>query len=457
MKRALACMMCVAVLAGTASALSVGPGMYVYTSVGYKSGSNWQGAYLYRATINSHWDNTTTAVNFDTINPSGILSDATAYGKTLDRIEVWDPRAKGGQGNLALGIPTVTMTSITGEYAPYDVVKIDASNSANNKTFSVANGNLLVMPKKGAYTAGSTAKMTQFVRTKANWGGVANNNVGIAAASVGSGGDSFFNYRYDTNINGRCDNVSTEYTQSSFAMSSTQTDMEYGPDDAVYWSRSYGGGIPDANGLYASIYRYTNTGGTIAATTFATVGKAGNPMGKNNTGNGGLGTAVGGTANRPIVYVAALDNVLVGGVPSYTMSIFALVDGDADGQALWTDPNDKIVQLWRSGDAVLGKGITQSYVYDIEYYKDDNNVQWLLFSGGSANSQSLLSLYALQLVDNGLVATGGKLIGAGLAGAWFEIDANPVAGTSVPEPAALALLGTGALGLLGHIRRRRMT
>jgi hypothetical protein len=36
----------------------------------------------------------------------------------------------------------------------------------------------------------------------------------------------------------------------------------------------------------------------------------------------------------------------------------------------------------------------------------------------------------------------------------FELDMNPVA--AIPEPATLLLFGTGALGALGWLRRRRM-
>ncbi len=456
MKKTLVCALVLALVAGTASALSVGPGGYIYSSVGYKSGSYWAGSYLYRTTVNGNWDNTTKAVNFDTIAPATMLARQTPSPTTpsgLDKVEVWDPRAQGGQGDLALVAPVLPRSGSlgTGQYCPWDVAKIDADTPANNTSFSVAAGNVLMVgSKNGSNSIGETSMGRQAVRTPANWSGKTTNDVGIVFFS---GNTKQASYRYDANKNGTADNISSEFTQSYLVMptlpgtanQTVESDMEMGKDGALYLCTSYGS--PGA-GTVEAILRYTMSADCLTATRFMTAGGSGNPIGRPYNGYAS-GIAVGGTANQAIVYAVCQDNVN----STYTTSIFALVDGNNDGAVDYTNSADKVVKIWKSGDLSL----TQSAIYDIEYYKDDNNTQWLLFSGGNADSRGMYSLYAMQLGDNGLSASGARLVGANLAGQYFELDANPGMSASVPEPASMLLLGTGALAVAGYVRRRRMS
>jgi hypothetical protein len=431
MKRALACAMIVGLFASTASALSAGPGAIIYSSIGTSASSRWTGVQLYRTTVDTAWAATQVGYNFDCI--TFVARAGTLYGGTPNRVEVWDPRITGGQGDLALVATVTTYNSTSDEHNPYDVVRVDADTPANNKTWTTGlTGNILMLRCGGPWAGGSgtTEVATTALRTSANWGGKTTNGIGIAL----NGGS--LSYRYDANGNGWCDNNVTaplEYVMTTTAYGSYPSDQEFGIDGAVYV------GYSSSSGGTGGIQRYTNTGSAFTATTFATVGGAGNPMGTTTDASSNLGVAVGGTSNRAIVYAAANDDC-------GAMSIFALVDGNGDGQALWSDSNDKVIRLWKSGQL----GVSQGTVWDLEYLKDGNNQQWLLFSGGSALN-GLYSLYAMQLGDNGLVAVNGMKIADGAAGRFFEVDADPV-----PEPATLLLVGTGAISLLGAIRRKRM-
>jgi hypothetical protein len=92
---------------------------------------------------------------------------------------------------------------------------------------------------------------------------------------------------------------------------------------------------------------------------------------------------------------------------------------------------------------------------DIEFVAGPAGHNFLLFKQSYGTGACVL-----ELADNGLAAVkDGVIIASGMRSdsyflAGFEVDANPMA--AIPEPATMMLLGTGALGALGWLRRRRM-
>lgn len=434
MKRALGCAIVVALLAGTASALSVGPGGYIYTSVGTKPGSYWTGASLFRTTVDGSWASTETGKNFDNLTMVAYPS-TTWDGTALNKAEVWDPRVLHGNGDLAIvAAATVRSTSVSAEGYPWDIVRVDADCSANNKSFSTSAGNILMVGGANRYAPG-TGKPTQFVRTATDWG-LANHGVGV----VYRGSDSGCCYHFDKNGNGYIDNSSISPAEYGTAVTAGDTDMEFGPDGHTYWSTGKSFGTAKVSRLTVS------STGALTNSTFFTSGGAGNVVAQAESE--GTWLAVGGTVSRQITYITGQDC-------TSTTGIFALIDGDGDGVVTPGNAADCITEVWKSG----GYGLTMSYgwVDDIEYYKDGNGAQWLVFTGGQATAATngLCNLYVLQLADNGLISMGGKLIASNGAGTYFELDMNPAA--AVPEPGSLVLLGTAALGVTGYIRRRKLS
>ncbi len=228
------------------------------------------------------------------------------------------------------------------------------------------------------------------------------------------------------------------------------------------YSNSY---YDDPPGLNLGVTK--NLGGGNYRTSFwytKPSGDSGNPI-----GSGGISADcvnIKGIGLCTAVYAATTADATAGIARGITM----FVDKDRDDCALSAGEQVNIVNLsgtlpvwWRSDERF----------YDIEVVKGGDGTRFLLLVGNTYDGPDR-TLTALKLADNGEFSgnwvSDAKLI-CQSTDAWdgvvssvphfsssvfannFEFDATVAA---VPEPATLLLLGSGALGAAGFLRRRRM-
>ena len=163
-------------------------------------------------------------------------------------------------------------------------------------------------------------------------------------------------------------------------------------------------------------------------------------------------------------------------------------DGDGTPDLYWVDSDD---QIWRMADLsgndyfdnsdidlmrVIYNDDTLDEAWnnvgggDVELIRDPATGKWtlLVLDGGSSWSGIDGKIFAVELADNGDYAgtsDGVVVIATGIETGYrtdparlgysyedIEFDAD-----LIPEPGTLLLIGTGLLGLVGYIRRRRMT
>jgi len=127
---------------------------------------------------------------------------------------------------------------------------------------------------------------------------------------------------------------------------------------------------------------------------------------------------------------------------------------DLSGSGAIDDNEADLFKIWYQG-ATLGPNSAR---YELELVRDPASGDWTLLVLGCDDGD----LMALEVEDNGDFATGGfhTIIDGSLVATDYELyglefDPDPAA-PEIPEPGTLMLLGTGVLGALGWVRRRRM-
>lgn len=420
MKRLAMVFALLALFATSASAISSGQGGYVYWSK-YDSGAS---AYsLYRMEILADWTVSATPAIFDCVTHLGSGPGDFNIAKR-NNLEVLDPRDQGGTGSLLLVANTNNTPADDGWGQPRDIVKEVPSTQAKS----------ILCDGKVYYPGWTTVDMGKVVAAPANWMSPSN-SISLAGVTTVA-----YNVHvlYDTDGSGAIEAVSSEGTKLD--LFANPIDVEMGGDGHLYVFA----------GNYNSdkrIERVSSAG--VSSTLFTIVKDSGDPSNpvKEAAEYGRAGACIAvGAGSDPIVYLMAND-------AAANTAIFALRDGSGDGVVDYANVLDTVEKVWASGD--FGLTVNSGYGQDVEFYRNpDTGKQFLLFNS-YYTSQGMM---VVELADNGLMAVAGAMIatGAGLPegyGSGFELDMNPAA--AVPEPATLLLLGTGALGALGWMRRRR--
>ncbi len=276
-------------------------------------------------------------------------------------------------------------------------------------------------------------------------------------------------YLFDADGNGRIDNDSTA-SAGPEAIYMSGGDFggkpSWGPDNALYRT----GGVPSGVGLNRQ-YIDPTTGTASAVKSYANLTslQAAYPWIRDDQELGGavypyiLGMTLGPSHTEgvaaPIVYLGTMTTTLDEANPeisSTKISILAVQDMDGDNEILAGGP-DVVSLVWRSSQW----GVSMSWDY---YHNEDASMNDIRYD---PVSQSIVMTnawgeFAVISLDNttGLNAIGGIQFGgiqSGYLGGGHTLALDPTPFVSeIPEPATLLLVGTGALGVFGYIRRRRM-
>ena len=433
MKRFMAAMGIVMFLATQAPAIDSGPGGTIYFSEGENSGriNKFQ---IKRLTLNADWTLAGSEVNVDNVLVNNTYTTWSGWQRR-NSLEILDPTHLGGTGQLIQPAQVDNSPGNSQNYeVPWDILKINPSDWSHTKLCN------------GVYVDSSrnTRYLLKAVAAPENWAGTSN---GISLATVRGIWSADAMALYDAGGNGIADDSASEI-KALGAQTPAAHDAEMGGDGAFYYS------AVNTSYLGSVLRTWVDAGGAPHKTTYYTIGGATNPV---SLGATLTGLAVGPGASNPIVYLMSRDN---DGAGNRYISIFALKDGDGDNVVNFNNPNDIVSKVWRRGDF----GITpqsSSLEYggaDIEFYRNPGTGDMFLLANNWYNDW-----WVVQLADNGLSAVDGKVIKMGGDNAiWgpsnyggFELDFNYIEGT-IPEPATLLLFGTGALGVMGWMRRRRM-
>jgi len=430
-------------LAGTAQAISQGPGGRLYLAGMTTSGptttklysivldQNWNivgggggggAGQIYHGTITDTWAGYSQQKETAGCSPELETYAGSGYGKI-----VMGAYYNNSPGSTT-GQQTLDVLRITPDGTPGLSIQSLGDGRARAGDDCHTDGGLWAVPDpKGLYTGGA----------------------GRYSIQVNDGGTGTWDYNHqlvvrDTNGDGDVTDDPNDY----LAVLHSEAGL-YGQkkDQEIYGERMYTKQYGSGN----TVYYYKNTGGTITRTQFGPtlswmtyeVGLAAGEV-KDQAGKSHQATWT-------VDYVGDSDPWIV-----------LLADWDDDGDALDAGEYHPIYGV--SDANVSPYDDPNYYTGDLELVKNADGKLFLLVSRNDSPTGGLI--YVLELDDNGDYSLGFSGIHAIMATAdgyvfpndWgeSEIEFDSNLNVPIPEPTTMLLVGTGVLGVLGYIRRRRM-
>ena len=457
---------------GVARAITQGPGGRVYMA-GRTTDGDTQYISLYSIAVDANWD----LVGGVQVYHGRLVDNVTGYSQGKIRVGC-SPEVEtfggDGYGTLVMGAfnnnsPASTMTEET-----MDVLRI-APSAGGMIAQNIGDGRA----GSAAFTGNTESAIGAFVDPEGLYtGGAGNYSIHHTSKTSGNNQADLRSIVTDSDSDTDCTDDDGDYLSTVDTAGETRWYTRANEDQEIYKDRHYRCEYESYGNVRG--VKYYNTAGALTGYCTRDLGEplvfdpytGDNGLFMPSTGGGGM--AVGEVDGHTAVWFCVNDPG-----PGYT-AIACAVDLNDDGNV----HNDANGDEWDQGEFFLafqdhegfGGGFEPDArdIDDMEWIRMDNGSMFLLLHGDHYSSTVDETMYVIELDDNGDFTKGAdgfheiwrngsggsvsypNFLFPGGDNTEFEFDSNEKVGGVIPEPTTLLLVGTGVIGVIGCIRRKRM-